>query len=115
VRFGRRSLSGGTGEARYDQYYGDVSGLNHFDKVGYEAGDSRPIVVPGRDPLPRQLVVEKIVLTMPPRTFEAQLTDVVRRRQDIDRLTSFRGYCHQFGRTRTMVGSFCIVLQICSC
>ena len=41
VRFGRRSLSGGTGESRYDQYYGDVSGLNHFDKAGYEAGNSR--------------------------------------------------------------------------
>src|SRR5580700_8845274 len=43
--------------------------------------------VPGRVPLPRQLVVEKIALTMPPReTFEAQLTDVVRRRQDIESL-----------------------------
>jgi hypothetical protein len=67
VRFGRRGLGGGTGEARYDQYYGDVSGLNHFDKVGYEAGNSRPIAVPGRDPLPRQFLVEKIALTMPPR------------------------------------------------
>jgi DNA-binding NarL/FixJ family response regulator len=54
---------------RYDQYYGDVSGLNHFDKVGHDAGNSRPIAVPGRDPLPRQLVVEKIALTMPPANF----------------------------------------------
>jgi hypothetical protein len=88
--------------------------LNRFDKAGYEAANSRPIAVPGRDPLPRQLVVEKIALT-PTGTFEAQLTDVVRRRQDIDLLTSFRGYGHQLGRTGTMVGSFCIVLQICSC
>jgi hypothetical protein len=44
-----------------------MSGLNHFDKAGYEAGNSRPIAVPGRDPLPPQLVVEKIALTMTPR------------------------------------------------
>jgi hypothetical protein len=47
-----------------------MSGLNHFDKAGYEAGNSRPIAVPGRDPLPPPLVVEKIALTMTPsRTF----------------------------------------------
>jgi hypothetical protein len=64
VRFGRRSLGGGTGEARCDQYYGDLSSLNHFDKADDETGNSRPTAVPGRDPLPRQLVVEKIALTM---------------------------------------------------
>jgi hypothetical protein len=35
VRFARRSLGGGTGEARCDQYYGEVPDLNHFDKAGY--------------------------------------------------------------------------------
>jgi hypothetical protein len=115
VRLGRRSLGGGAGEARCDQDGGDVSGFNHFDNGGYEAGNSRPIAT-RPEPIPRQLVVEKIPLTMIPREFlKIQITDVVRRRQDIDRLTSFRGYCHQLGRTRTMVGSFCIVLQICSC
>ena len=69
MRFARRSLGGGTGEARCDQYYGEVPDLNHFDKAGYEAGNSRPIAVPGRDPLPRQLVVEEIALTMPPANF----------------------------------------------
>ena len=37
------------------------------------------------------------------------------RRQYIDRWCSIRGYGHQIVSTRTMIGSFCIVLQICSC
>ena len=37
VRLGRRSLGGGTCEARYDQF----TAMCHFDKAGYEAGNSR--------------------------------------------------------------------------
>ena len=59
--------AGGVWAAARFLCYGEVPGLNHFDKAGYEAANSRPIAVPGRDPLPRQLVVEKIALTMPLR------------------------------------------------